>query len=126
VLPEQAYRRLEETSVPALQRLKHLNHRPAWLRHFGTAYQRRINDMIRNWDELGLVVERLAPPDHATLGLPATLRVESELELGLVASDPTLEQVARAEGTAAPLGMAAPAAAPPMPHHRRRFGRGEV
>jgi L-Lysine epsilon oxidase N-terminal/L-lysine epsilon oxidase C-terminal domain len=131
VMPERAYERFLDVNLPVSQRFKHLNHRSAWLRFFSTQYLSRIRTMVTEWDDLGIVVARKAPPDGATFGLGDTLYVETEVDGALKIKDPTFVQVLRVEGEPDPEELdlltagLTPAAAPPAPR-RRVFHRGEV
>ena len=113
------------------QRFKHLNHRSTWLRFFNTQYLSRIRTMVTEWDDLGIVVARKAPPDGAIFGLGDTLYVETEVDGALKINDPTFVQVLRVEDAPDPEGQdrltagLTPRAAPPVPR-RRVFHRGEV
>ncbi|HET9872479.1 MAG TPA: LodA/GoxA family CTQ-dependent oxidase [Propionibacteriaceae bacterium] len=97
VLSERSYSRLMNDGLPVAQRLKHLFHRPEWLRYFGPDYNTRINDNVAQWDKLGIVAPHDGPSDHAEHGLPERLWVETELAEEFTKSDPTWEQVRIAE-----------------------------
>jgi hypothetical protein len=131
VLPERAYERFMDTTLPVAQRFKHLNLRSPWLRFFSSQYRQRIGAMVAEWDDLGIVVARPSPPDAANFGLGERLYVETAVDGALKIDDATFAQVLIAEGatpaaaiTAA--GMAPPGAAPIAPSRRRTFHRGEV
>jgi len=89
---------VRDDGLPAVQRFKHLAYRLPWLRYFGPDYATRINDNVAKWDKLGIVALHDGPPDHADLGLPDRLWVETGLAEELIKSDPTWEQVKIAEG----------------------------
>jgi hypothetical protein len=97
VLSERSYSRVMNDRLPPGQRMKHLFYRLDWLRYFGPSYQTRINDNVAKWDKLGIVTEMEGPADHAKLGLPARLWVETGLAEEFTKSDPTWEQVRIAE-----------------------------
>ena len=97
VLSRRSYDRLMDEGLQMGQRMKHLDYRLDWLRYFGPSYQKRINDNVAKWNLLGIVTEQAAPSDHAELGLPSRLWVETGLSEQLSAADPTWEQVEIAE-----------------------------
>lgn len=97
VLSERSYERALDTGLPTTQRLKHLFRRLDWLRFFGPANSKRLNDNIARWHQLGIVAPRPGPADLAAEGIPDTLWVETALDPGLTAADATWEQVKLAE-----------------------------
>jgi hypothetical protein len=97
ILSERSYRRVLDETLPLAQRFKHLFYRVDWLRYFGPDYETRINDNVAKWDKLGILTVRDGSPDHADLGLPARLWVETGLAPEFTKSDPTWEQVRIAE-----------------------------
>lgn len=107
VLPDPAYRRLLNTTVPPAQRLKHFDNRQPWLRFFGPAYLKRINDMASQWYKVGIVTRQPGPTDASVALLPDAAWVETGLDPSFSAVDPTYAQVERAEGIASPTRMAA-------------------
>ncbi len=126
VLDERGYRQLLDTRLPSLQRLKHFSYRQVWLRFFGTVYQPRINAMVQNWWKLGIVTAQAAPADHAALGLPKRLWVETEVNPALIRGDETYVQLLIAESITDPAQPRLEAAAPTEAmHERRTFRRGE-
>ena len=102
VLPERAYQRLQDTSLPLPQRYKHLHNRPEWLRFMTDQYLRRINNMVNQWDKVGIIAERPGPADSDASGMPTRLWVETEVWEGWLAGDATYAQTLIAEGVQAP------------------------
>ncbi|MDC0707922.1 LodA/GoxA family CTQ-dependent oxidase [Stigmatella sp. ncwal1] len=107
VLPEKAYERLLKESLPFAQRHKHLNNRPEWLRHLSDQFLDRINNMVNQWDRVGIAAERPGPEDAAQAQLPERLWVETESGPELVVNDATFTMTLIAEGDAQP-GIPAP------------------
>ena len=97
VLPEAGYQRMLDTNLSLVQRIKHLSTRGEWLRFFSTQYKRRINSNIHMWDKVGIVAERLGPPDAGATGLPERLWVETEVWPGFTNDDPTFAMMLMAE-----------------------------
>jgi hypothetical protein len=127
VMPEPAYTRFMDSSLPIAQRFKHLNLRSPWLRFFSTQYLSRIKTMVAEWDNLGIVSARPAPPDAAHFGLGDTFYVETEVDPALKIADATLEQLLIAEGAKpATKSAAAGLEQPAQPSGRRTFHRGSV
>jgi len=120
VLPLPAYERLLDSTLPVAQRLKHFDNRQFWLRDLGSAYQTRINNMIAEWDQMGIVTRQPAPPDFAVLGLDGEIWVETGRGEKFLIDDPTVRQtvwvedpfgvkvpmVREAEGAGGPAGSA--------------------
>lgn len=139
VLPERAYERLQDTTLPLAQRFKHLDNRPEWLRFFEGSYLNRINRMVQLWDRLGIVAERPGPGDFQETGLPGELWVETEVWEGWLRDDPTYAQTLIAEGVLSPEtarayeeeeverapGAEVPPALPGQQHARGRLRRDE-
>jgi hypothetical protein len=128
VLPEPAYARFLDTSIPVAQRFKHLNLRSPWLRFFSTQYLSRIRTMVAEWDNLGIVVAKPAPGDASQFGVNDRVYVETEVDGALKINDSTHEQLLIAEGvksrTQADAAGVAPT--PVKPSARRTFHRGSV
>lgn len=96
ILSEESYKRLTYKRLNLGQRLKHFDYRQDWLRDLGTQYTTRINNMVAEWHELGIVGRQEAPTNKGTEYLPVTLWVE--LDRGpFIKDDPTFRQVLRAE-----------------------------
>jgi hypothetical protein len=132
VLPERAYQRFMDADLPVAQRFKHLNLRAPWLRFFSTQVMERIAAMVADWNDLGIVAARAAPPDADTFGLGARLFVETEVAGALERSDPTFTQLLAAEGkpalrAGADSAPAAKSSAAKSKRSRRRvYGSGEI
>jgi hypothetical protein len=97
VMSELAYRRVRDPRLPFGQRLKHFNYRQEWLRYFGPSYQQRINQNVAQWDKVGIITQQEGPPDHAEVGLPERMWVETELADKFTLGDATWQQVLIAE-----------------------------
>jgi hypothetical protein len=96
VLSEQSYLRMEDGDVPIAQRLKHFDTRQDWLRDFGTNYQKKINYMISDWHELGIIASVEEKMPNNKLGfLPDVSWKETDRHFSGV--DPTFAQVIYAE-----------------------------
>ncbi|QHI35057.1 L-lysine 6-oxidase [Kordia antarctica] len=78
------------------QRLKHFDYRQDWLRDLGTVYQKKINLMIAEWHELGIIAKVDNRTENNEEGfLPDTVWVETGRHFG--EDDATFKQVIRAE-----------------------------
>ncbi len=99
VLAMQSYERLEDTSLPDHQKMKHFTYRQFWLRDLNAsgAYQTRINNMVKNWHAIGIVAEQPAPAGGTGPGWPDRYWVETGRAEKFTEPDPTFEQVKRAE-----------------------------
>jgi hypothetical protein len=132
VLPERAYQRFMDGDLPVAQRFKHLNLRAPWLRFLSTQVMERIESMVAEWNDLGIIVARAAPADAETFGLGAKLFVETEVASALERDDATFKQLLAAEGKPAPRvradkGSAAKSSAAKSKRSRRRvYGSGEI
>lgn len=96
VLSEDSFKRLTDPSLNVAQRLKHFDYRQDWLRDLGSAYQTRINNMVKEWWELGIIAPQAAPGDEDQPFLPDRLWVESDRG-PFIEDDPSYQQVLRAE-----------------------------
>ncbi|NMO20744.1 LodA/GoxA family CTQ-dependent oxidase, partial [Pyxidicoccus fallax] len=128
VLSEDAYQRLMQDGLPVGQRLKHFDYRLFWLRDLGTSYQQRINAMVKQWSELGIVEARPGPQDHAQAHLPGRLWVETGRSQEFSEGDWTWKQVLIAEHTEEAPGLksqeeARDSAQPPAHARRRTYRR---
>jgi hypothetical protein len=130
VLPERAYQRFMDAKLPMAQRFKHLNLRAAWLRFFSTQIQERIETMVAEWNDLGIVAARETPPDAASFGLGSRLFVETEVAGRLERDDATFAQLLIAEQAPSPRVAdsteSAKAGTAPTRSGRRIFSSGEV
>jgi hypothetical protein len=97
VLSEDAYKRLMQDELPVGQRLKHFDYRMFWLRDLGSSYQQRINAMVQEWSDLGIVEARPGPKDHARAHLPGRIWVETGRSQKFSEGDWTWKQVLIAE-----------------------------
>jgi len=97
VMSELAYKRVQDTSLPFGQRLKHFNYRQEWLRYFGPSYQQRINQNVAQWDKVGIVTEQQGPTDYADVGLPEKMWIETDLAEKFTIGDATWQQILIAE-----------------------------
>jgi hypothetical protein len=113
VLSIESYERLGDPALPELQRTKHLDYRQFWMRDLtkSGSYQGRINNMVKQWNLLGIIAEQPAPeaahapgwPEH----WPQKYWVETQRSPAFSAKDPSWRQVLRAE-RAVPDDEAAP------------------
>lgn len=126
VMPEPAYACFMDMSIPVAQRFKHLNLRSPWLRFFSTQYRARIAKMVSDWDNVGIVVAKPAPPDAAQFGLQDHLYVETEVDGALRINDRTHAQLLIAEGKQPVAVAAGPAKDSGEASARVTFHRGEV
>jgi hypothetical protein len=100
VLAMQSYDRLQDTSLPEAQKMKHFTYRQFWLRDLNAsgAYKDRINQMVASWHDIGIVAEQPAPAGGATgPGWPERYWVETGRAESFTEPDATFEQVKRAE-----------------------------
>ncbi|MDF1695947.1 MAG: LodA/GoxA family CTQ-dependent oxidase [Saprospiraceae bacterium] len=131
VLSEDSYARMQDDEVNIAQRLKHFDYRQDWLRDFGTNYQKKINSMIAEWHELGIITKiEGKTPDNIKGFLPDVVWKETGRHFS--ENDPTLKQVIYAENQKVPSFKAAEdmleSFKPPAPKRDRKrttFGRGE-
>lgn len=100
ILSEDSFKRLTDPDLNIAQRLKHFDYRQDWLRDLGSQYTKKINNMIAEWHELGIITRINAPTNDDTAFLPTELWVESDRGPFLKV-DPTFEQVKQAEHAAA-------------------------
>ena len=136
VLSEDSYSRMEDSNLNIAQRLKHFDYRQDWLRDFGTVYQTRINDMVAEWHELGII----APHEQELKNDPDNFlpdKVWKESGRHFTGGDPTFKQVLFAENAEkessvedmkSPLMLKTASLRKSKPKRtrlRRFFGRGE-
>jgi hypothetical protein len=97
VLSEDSYKRsIDAGNLNIAQRLKHFDYRQDWLRDLGTVYQKKINHMISEWHELGIIAKIEDKAANNKEGfLPDIVWKETGREFG--EHDPTFAQVVRAE-----------------------------
>ncbi|HEX7635941.1 MAG TPA: LodA/GoxA family CTQ-dependent oxidase [Noviherbaspirillum sp.] len=138
VLSAQSYEQLQKTDVPLAQRLKSLDYRQDWYRDIaGTGYTERINNMIGEWWEIGIVTPMAGPDDAAgNAALPAVAHVEMGRSEKLTGrGDPTfallqaLEKVGKTD-VQPMLAAEAVETVEQVPEQctppRRQYGRGDV
>jgi hypothetical protein len=132
VLSEDSYRRMEDGELNIAQRLKHFDLRQDWLRDFGTVYQTKINDMVADWHELGIIAPEESKVANNQQGfLPD--KVWKETGRHFTSPDPTFKQVLYAENAEpeSPLHdmesklMRKAQSKPTRTRRRKIFGRGE-
>lgn len=123
VMSMDSYQRLQDTQLNLGQRLKHFDFRQAWLRDFSNINQIRINDMIREWHELGIIAAHPPIDDNAGGLLPAKYWVESGR--GAYQTDSSLVQLIRAETGSEPAPPKALQIGEKPLRKRRRFARTE-
>ncbi|AXG71646.1 L-lysine 6-oxidase [Kordia sp. SMS9] len=96
VLSEDSYKRsIEAENLNIAQRLKHFDYRQDWLRDLGSVYQTKINHMISEWHELGIIAKTESEVANADGFLPNVVWKETERKFG--EHDPTFDQVVTAE-----------------------------
>lgn len=134
VLSEDSYKRLSDTNLNIAQRLKHFDYRQDWLRDFGPVYQTKINKMVKQWYELGIIVKGDVPENNEEGFLPNQVWLETDRGQ-FIDSDPSFEQVKYAEkadeeqvAMAEQIVIERAAKVPQERPKRQRpvFGRGEV
>ena len=96
VLSGDSFKRLTDTNLNIAQRLKHFDYRQDWLRDLGSPYTIRINNMVQEWYELGIIARHEASENGNEPFLPTTLWVESDRGQ-FIKFAPSFEQVKRAE-----------------------------
>jgi hypothetical protein len=131
VLDARSFSQLSQASLPLPQRLKHLAWRQRWLRFFREPYLQHIEDMVKQWDQVGVVVPKTLTGDDAGSDLPERTGVETEVDAGFTMEDPSWQQQAMADsaGEPAPEAPVPFRAAGPVParskrvtHHRGERG----
>lgn len=116
VFSEENYNVLMNSKLPAAKRLQAFHDRSDWYRLFVGNDDTDIDQMITNFDKLGIVEERPGPTDLP--GVPAKVWVESK-------PDPVvLPQATRKRGTKAakPIAASSDSALPPR-YRLRTFGK---
>ena len=96
IMSMDSYKRTTKETVPVGQRLKHFDYRQDWLRDFGTAYTTKINNMIKKWHYLGIIVQQEGETDNANGLLPNQYWIETGRR-DFDTPDATYEQVVYAE-----------------------------
>lgn len=128
VLSQDSYLRMADGKVPIAQRLKHFDFRQDWLRDFGSAYQKKINLMIAEWHELGIISKvKQDIPNNKEGYLPEIVWKETGRHFS--ENDPTFKQVKYAEDTTGKEKLEETVerglGAPIRERKRRTFDRGE-
>ncbi|MGB0522671.1 MAG: LodA/GoxA family CTQ-dependent oxidase [Flammeovirgaceae bacterium] len=128
VLSQDSFLRMADGKVPIAQRLKHFDFRQDWLRDFGTAYQKKINLMIAEWHELGIIApDKQKIPTNKEGYLPEVVWKETGRHFS--GGDPTFKQVLYAEDTTGKEkleeSLTRGLGAPERERKRRTFDRGE-
>ncbi|WP_108869074.1 LodA/GoxA family CTQ-dependent oxidase [Aquimarina aquimarini] len=129
VLSEDGFERMGVHSLNIAQRLKHFDNRQDWLRDFGSDYTKKINLMINEWHELGII----APVNQNNENEFLPDKIWKETGRHFSGEDPTFRQVLYAENaedetteydTIENLALLK-SDAPSRERKRRTFGRGE-
>jgi len=128
ILSNDSFERMSDDKTKDLtiaQRLKHFDYRQHWLRDFGSVYQDKINYMIHEWHELGIIEKEEREQGKNEEGyLPDEVFVETGRHVKGV--DASFEQVKRAEGVKKRLSRSVPAKkAPEKDRPRRTYARDE-
>ncbi len=131
VLSADSYARMEDAKVNIAQRLKHFDYRQDWLRDFGVQYEKKINLMIAEWHELGIITRIDGKTPNNIKGfLPDVVWKETGRHFS--DGDPTIEQVIYAEKKEIPTFKAVARrlskvkkTGPKRSRTRRTFGRDE-
>ena len=99
ILSEDSYlRSIKATKLNIAQRLKHFDYRQDWLRDLGPVYQKKINLMIAEWHELGIIAKVDDNAGNNKEGfLPNVVWKETGRYFHTGEKDATFEQVLRAE-----------------------------
>lgn len=99
VFAEDGYLRIQAGNVNSAQRLKHLDYRQDWLRDIEADHLQRLENMVEEWHDLGIITKQENPISNNTDGyLPETCWVEMGRNFDKEDADPTFAQVLYAEG----------------------------
>ena len=99
VFAEDGYLRIQAGNVNSAQRLKHLDYRQDWLRDIEADHLQRLENMVEEWHDLGIITKQDKPISNNTEGyLPETCWVEMGRNFDKEDADPTFAQVLYAEG----------------------------
>ena len=99
VLSEDGYLRMQAGNVNTAQRLKHLDYRQDWLRDIEADHLQRLENMVEEWNHLGIITKQEAPISGNEDGyLPEVSWVEMGRNFSEEDADPTFAQVLYAEG----------------------------
>ncbi|WP_108807507.1 LodA/GoxA family CTQ-dependent oxidase [Aquimarina spinulae] len=99
VFAEDGYLRLQAGNVNTAQRLKHLDYRQDWLRDIEADHLKRLENMVEEWNHLGIITKQEKPISNNEEGyLPEVSWVEMGRNFDKEDPDPTFAQVLYAEG----------------------------
>ncbi len=99
VFAEDGYLRLQAGNVNTAQRLKHLDYRQDWLRDIEADHLKRLENMVEEWNHLGIITKQEQPISNNKDGyLPEVCWVEMGRNFDKDDPDPTFAQVLYAEG----------------------------
>jgi hypothetical protein len=99
VFAEDGYLRIQAGNVNSAQRLKHLDYRQDWLRDIEADHLQRLENMVEEWHDLGIITKQDQPISNNSEGyLPETCWVEMGRNFDKDDADPTFAQVLYAEG----------------------------
>ncbi|WP_164822135.1 LodA/GoxA family CTQ-dependent oxidase [Sinorhizobium medicae] len=135
VLSMAAYARASDeedafSNVSTQQRLKHAFYREDWLRDVrGRTYYERIDNMVQQWNTLGVIEPVRTTAVLQSAGFPQTMHVETGRDNVNAGSDEKRALIALIESLSGDIDLRATAGAvpetPPIPP-RRSFRQGEV
>jgi len=98
VLSEDGYLRMQAGNVNTAQRLKHFDYRQDWLRDIEADHLKRLENMVEEWNHLGIITKQEAPiPENESGYLPEVSWVEMGRNFSEDDADPTFAQVVYAE-----------------------------
>ena len=99
VLSEDAYLRMQAGNVNIAQRLKHFDYRQDWLRDIEADHLQRLENMVEEWNHLGIITKQNEPITNNSDGyLPEVSWVEMGRNFAEDDADQTFAQVLYAEG----------------------------
>ncbi len=99
VFSEDSYLRVQAGDVNIAQRLKHFDYRQDWLRDIEADHLKRLNNMVAEWNHLGIITREETPaPNNQEGFLPDVYWVEKGRNFDPGEPDQTFAQVLYAEG----------------------------
>jgi hypothetical protein len=99
VFAEDGYLRIQAGNVNIAQRLKHLDYRQDWLRDIEADHLQRLENMVTEWHQLGIITKQTEPISNNEEGyLPKVSWVEKGRNFDEGEIDQTFAQVLYAEG----------------------------
>jgi hypothetical protein len=99
VFAEDGYLRIQAGNVNIAQRLKHLDYRQDWLRDIEADHLQRLENMVTEWHQLGIITKQTEPISNNEEGyLPQVSWVEKGRNFDEGDIDQTFAQVLYAEG----------------------------